>query len=1312
MSKSKEYESLKVELQELKTKFVELQEKYNHLKEEKKAEEELPNSVFKEVIESSPIGLILVSSNGKITYSNKTASALIGIEKSENLTGRDFNKILSYDVRTGKKIFLEHNEITKTFKTVQKFNRQGNETYVEFAIRSISKDLQVAFLKDITESYKAEQERNQSEEKFRLAFKHSPDSVNINRIDGLYVDINDGFTQLTGYTRSDVIGKLSSEIGIWKIPADRERLIKELNQNGYVRNLESEFRCKDGSTKIGLMSAAIIYIDNTPHILSITRDITEIRKAQELLKESEVRFRTLVEQSAEGITFTDEQGKVVTWNYSMEKLTGIAAPQVIGQYIWDVQFLLEGKTSKNSEEYKILRDNLVQTLKTGNLPFSGKQMERTYTTPHGDVKTIQGTVFSVKTEKGFILASISRDITEQKQIEAEKDENERKFHEQEHLLRAMAENYPNSFISVIDKNLRVIFTSGEEIKRQGLNPEMFYNIPVEDVFKPFGNDVVETIKDAYNRTFKGSSLEFELFINNQYQLYKTVPLADNNGKVNNIMVVAENITEHRLAERKIKKSEATLKALIDNRDDHIWSLDRNYNYVAFNKAWAKMFELSYKQELKPGMNALDFLEGDDKKFWIEKCESAFNGKKVWFTKSYKLGDGTHYYQVSLNPIIEEDTVTGVSIISVDITEQETSAIRYKTLFEHAPVPLWEEDFSGVKKIITSLKKKGVSDFETYFEQHPEIVQQCVESVKILDINDSVLILHEAESKSEILEGLNNIFNCDSLKAFKKELLAIAENKTESSFEAKVKTLKGNERHIILHWNVVPGFEETLERVYISTLDITQMKESEEAIRESENKYRTLFEQSSDAIFLLDIESKVIDFNPRSVELLGYAAKELKGMNLALLIHPDDLAAKDHSKAIEELSEGKTVYAEYRIKKVDGTYIPIELSVRQIDENRFLNIARDITERKKAEEEIKNYNRKLVDILEHMSDAFVALDRNWCYTYMNEKAAKIFNRNAKEMIGKHIWTEFPEGVGQPFHLNYEKAMNERVFIKMEEYYPPYDKWFENRINPTDDGIAIFFSDITERKKTEAEIIKLNNELEKRVHERTIELQIANKELEEFAYSISHDLKAPLRSIRGFAEIISTRYKTALDAEGLKYFNYILESSNHMATLIDDLLKFARLAKKRTSNEMVDLNIVLQNVIHDLKVDIEKANATINFKTLPTVKGDKTLLLQIFSNLISNAITYTAKDTYPEVQITSQEKPESYVIEVKDNGIGIPNEYHEKIFNIFQRLHTQKEYPGTGIGLALVKKAVHALGGEIALASEVDKGTSFYITLPKK
>lgn len=256
------------------------------------------------------------------------------------------------------------------------------------------------------------------------------------------------------------------------------------------------------------------------------------------------------------------------------------------------------------------------------------------------------------------------------------------------------------------------------------------------------------------------------------------------------------------------------------------------------------------------------------------------------------------------------------------------------------------------------------------------------------------------------------------------------------------------------------------------------------------------------------------------------------------------------------------------------------------------------------------------------------------------------------------------------------------------------------------------ELKERIKAEKEIEELNKNLEMRVERRTEELRAANKELESFVYSISHDLRAPLRSITGFAEIISRRYKDSFNEEGREYFGYILEAASNMAELIKDLLQFSRLAKNPFSKKPVDLGEVLETVKKNLHQDIMEKRATITLSgKMPVVKGDKSLMGQIFSNLIQNAIEYHRKGVDPKVVISSEEDTGHIIVKVQDNGQGIAREHFEKIFDIFQRLHTNEEYPGTGIGLAIVKKAVTALGGNISLESEVNSGTTFFVKFSK-
>ncbi|MBE0650244.1 MAG: transporter substrate-binding domain-containing protein [Bacteroidales bacterium] len=256
------------------------------------------------------------------------------------------------------------------------------------------------------------------------------------------------------------------------------------------------------------------------------------------------------------------------------------------------------------------------------------------------------------------------------------------------------------------------------------------------------------------------------------------------------------------------------------------------------------------------------------------------------------------------------------------------------------------------------------------------------------------------------------------------------------------------------------------------------------------------------------------------------------------------------------------------------------------------------------------------------------------------------------------------------------------------------------------------ELAERTRAEREVEKLNKDLELRVEQRTEELRASNKEMESFVYSISHDLRAPLRSITGFAEIISRRHKANLNEEGQEYFEYILEAANNMANLINDLLQFSRLAKNPLSKTPVDLNEVLESVQKNLNQDIIDKKATIILSgKMPIVKGDRSLIGQIFSNLVQNAIKYHRTGVDPKVVISVIDDEKSTVIKIQDNGMGIPPEHFEKIFDIFQRLHSNETYPGTGIGLAIVKKAITALGGTVWLESKIGEGTTFFVQFSK-
>ncbi len=239
----------------------------------------------------------------------------------------------------------------------------------------------------------------------------------------------------------------------------------------------------------------------------------------------------------------------------------------------------------------------------------------------------------------------------------------------------------------------------------------------------------------------------------------------------------------------------------------------------------------------------------------------------------------------------------------------------------------------------------------------------------------------------------------------------------------------------------------------------------------------------------------------------------------------------------------------------------------------------------------------------------------------------------------------------------------------------------------------------------------DELEQRVAERTAQLYAANKELESFSYSVSHDLRAPLRAISGFASIVSRRHRAALNEEGQHYIDNVVQASERMGQLIDDLLQYSRLGRQGARHDPIALRDVLAPLASDLAGRLQEIGGALTIAdNLPTVLGDRTLLGQIFTNLLENAVTYRKADMPAQIAVSWQPDGADALIRVRDDGIGIPAEYHEKIFAVFQRLHSEDEYPGTGIGLATVKKSVELLGGKVWVESVVGEGSTFCVKLP--
>jgi len=356
------------------------------------------------------------------------------------------------------------------------------------------------------------------------------------------------------------------------------------------------------------------------------------------------------------------------------------------------------------------------------------------------------------------------------------------------------------------------------------------------------------------------------------------------------------------------------------------------------------------------------------------------------------------------------------------------------------------------------------------------------------------------------------------------------------------------------------------------------------------------------------------------------------------------------------------------------------------------------------------------LVESMNEGALTLTEGGDIIYCNRAFAGMAGIICGKLVGVSLRSLVSKKDNEKFDALWNTALQgsatEEIDFKFKSGRLPVHLSLSTRVQ---DGVLEVFAvvtDISGRKKAEEELRKSHDELEARVKERTTDLELANKELAAFSYSVSHDLKSPLRHISGFADLLLKRFKDNPDDKARHYATLLLNASRKMGTLIDDLLNFSRIGRTEMRKRKVDLNALINGVLKDIQKELKERNINWEIDELPEVLGDESLLRLVMDNLISNAIKFTSTRPQANIKIGFRDGADTVTVIVADNGVGFDMQYADRLFGVFQRLHTQEQFEGTGIGLANVQRIIARHGGRVWGEGVVGHGATFYFTLPKQ
>lgn len=1117
--------------------------------------------------------------------------------------------------------------------------------------------------------------------------------------DWKYIYINNAAAKQNNIKKDDILGKTVMEV--YPDIENTELFFKfEKCMNEKIPlSFENEFTFPDGHK--AWFEAKL---DPVPEgIFILSADITERKKAEKALrhevsgapkseilselKESEARFHSLYENSYDAILLTEPGGPAFAANPAAQKMFLMSEEEIVkagreGLVVVDEN--LKCGLKERDEKGKATAE-LTLKRKDGST-FPGEVTSNLFTDTDGIVKS----------------SMIIRDITERKKAEKELKKSKENLEEQvkERTKELSAER--QRLFDVLEA-LPIIIAL--------LTPDYhvaFANRAFRERFgEAHGQHCYEYIfgcKEPCNwcetyrvlETGKSHHWEFKTPDGSIIDAYD-FPFTDVDGSPL-ILEMDVDITEQRQAEEKLRESEKKYRALFESAPVGVYRSTNKGKIIDANPQLARILGYDSPEDLISTVNKTSIVE------------------EIYFDKDLR------------HNILESaiNTIDWVNIETQFLRKDGRIIIGDLALRNIGTDNKGNYLFEGFISDITERKKaeKELKDSERSLAeaQHIGRIGSYELNIQTGELNWSnelyCIFGVNSDTFTPNFSLFINFVHPDDREYVRTVLNQVVSEGISTDLDFRIVLSDGSTR-ILNTKGEITDFDENGKPILMAGIsqDITERKRMENALKESEEKYRELFNNVNDMISLSKIEAdgmpgNYIEVNEVGIKRLGYSREEFLNMS------PIDIVAHDKrvempKNASEFTEKGSCNFEIVHITK-DRRRIPVEVNghiVNYKGRNAYLTVSRDITGRKKAEDELRSALNEVSDLYNNAPCGYYSLDKDGYFVKINDTGLSWLGYSREEIIGKKKFIDLitEEGI-KVFEENFP-VFKERGNIYDLEYnmVRKDGSIFPVNLNATaitdSDGNYVMsraiITDISERKQ-----------MEEKMKELITELKRSNQELQQFAYVASHDLQEPLRTIASFTQLLERRYKGKFDNDADEFMDYIVEASVRMKEQIDALLEYSRVATKKKEFKPVDMNLILNETIQTLNTSIKESKAEIIIDKLPNVMGDGSQLQRVFQNIISNAIKFR-KEEQLKIHISAQkdEKNNEYIFSIEDTGIGIEKQYMERIFTIFQRLHTREEYHGTGIGLSIVKRVIERHGGRIWVESELGKGSTFYFTLPK-